>query len=95
MSIPPISLQGTLSPSRYMLPIFRRSYKKKGFAEEDLYEPLDEHRSNLLGDKLERIWKRERKKHPKAALHIALLKMFGVQFAFLGAVKLIDEIMLV
>lgn len=78
-----------------MLPIFKRSYKKRGFTEEDLYEPLDEHRSSLLGEKLERIWKNEQRKHKKAALHIALFKMFGLQFVFLGVIKLFDEIMLV
>lgn len=78
-----------------MLPIFKRSYKKRGFTEDDLFEPLDEHKSGLLGEKLERIWRKEQKRHTKAALHIALFKMFGLQFVFLGVIKLFDEIMLV
>lgn len=78
-----------------MFPIFKRSYKNEGFTEEDLFEPLDEHKSSLLGDKLEKIWRKEQKKHEKAALHIALFKMFGLQFVFLGVIKLFDEIMLV
>lgn len=78
-----------------MLPIFKQSYKKRGFTEDDLFEPLDEHKSELLGNKLERIWRKEYKKHKKAALHIALFKMFGLQFMFLGIIKLFDEIMLV
>lgn len=78
-----------------MLPIFKKSYKNKGFTEDDLFEPLDEHKSSNLGEKLERIWKKEQKHHKKAALHIALFKMFGLQFAFLGVIKLLDEIMLV
>lgn len=78
-----------------MFPIFKRSYKTKGFTEDDLFEPLDEHKSNVLGEKLERIWRKEQDKHKKAALHIALFKMFGLQFVFLGVIKLLDEIMLV
>lgn len=78
-----------------MFPIFKKSYKKQGFTEDDLFEPLDEHKSSILGKKLERIWKKEQTKHKKAALHIALFKMFGLQFALLGVIKLFDEIMLV
>lgn len=78
-----------------MLPIFKRGYKRKGFREEDLFEPLTEHRSDLLGKKLETIWKKEQKKHKAAALHIALFKMFGLQFVFLGLVSLIDQLVVV
>lgn len=77
-----------------MLPIFRSSYKH-GLKEDDLFDPLDEHKSNKLGEQLEKFWRQEHRKHRKAALHIALFRMFGWQFAFLGIIKLIDEIMLV
>lgn len=78
-----------------MFPIFKKSYKKRGFTEDDLFEPLDEHRSSKLGEKLEKLWKKEQIHHKKAALHIALFKMFGLQFVLLGVIKLLDEIMLV
>lgn len=78
-----------------MLPIFKRSYKKRGFTESDLFKPLTEHKSDLLGEKLETIWRKEQKKHRAAALHIALFKMFRVQFIFLGLVTLFDRLMMV
>lgn len=77
-----------------MLPIFRYSYKY-GFKEENLYDPLDEDKSGKLGEKLERIWKQEHRKHKKAALHIAMFRMFGLEFMFYGVIKLLDELMLV
>ncbi|KAF7279579.1 hypothetical protein GWI33_006975 [Rhynchophorus ferrugineus] len=78
----------------YMFPIFRRTYKEK-LTEDDLFSPLPSHDSSILGDKLERIWKEEQKKHKKFALHIALLKLFGFRFFILGILQLINEIMLV
>lgn len=77
-----------------MFSIFRKSYKH-GFKEEDLYSPLEEHKSALLGNKLEDIWKEEHRKHKKAALHIALLRLFGFDLAVVGILKLISEMVLV
>ncbi|RZC33451.1 multidrug resistance-associated protein, partial [Asbolus verrucosus] len=78
----------------YMFPIFKRSFKN-GLREDDLFRPLDEHKSSILGEKLERIWKKEHRKHKKSALHRALFKLFGPYFMWIGLLKLIDEIMLV
>ncbi|KAK5646550.1 hypothetical protein RI129_005014 [Pyrocoelia pectoralis] len=72
-----------------MYPILCRNYKK-GFTEDDLFEPLDEHKSSYLGDRLEKTWAEEVVKHKKYALHLALFKVFGVNFAFLGIFKLIQ-----
>lgn len=78
-----------------MIPIFKRSFQKGGFTEDDLFEPLREHTSSLLGTRLGKIWKNERTRHPKAALHIAMFKMFGLQFTFIGILLLFSETMMV
>ncbi|KAF5294187.1 hypothetical protein FQR65_LT10898 [Abscondita terminalis] len=72
-----------------MYPILCRNYKK-GFTEDDLFEPLDEHRSSYLGDKLERSWREQQIQHKKYALHRALLHVFGFKLAYLGVFKLIQ-----
>lgn len=77
-----------------MFPIFKHSFKD-GLKEDDLFRPLDEHKSSILGEKLERIWRNEHRKHKKSALHRALFKLFGPQFMWIGILKLIDEVMLV
>lgn len=76
------------------MPIFYKAYKK-GLKEEDLYEPLEEHKSNKLGEKLESIWEQQHRKHKKSALHRALFRMFGVEFMLIGIVKLLHEMILV
>lgn len=77
-----------------MLPIFRTNYKY-GLKEDDLFDPLEEHRSERLGEQLERIWYQEHKKHKKTALHVALFKLFGLPFTLLGLLKAVNEIILV
>lgn len=77
-----------------MFPIFRHSYKK-GLKEDDLFEPLDEHKSSILGDKLEAIWKEEHRKHKTTALHRALFKCFGLEFVLVGLIKAANEILMV
>ncbi|XP_022919143.2 probable multidrug resistance-associated protein lethal(2)03659 [Onthophagus taurus] len=78
----------------YVLPTFKKAYKR-GLTENDLYEPLDEHRSGNLGDTIEKIWRKEHRKHKKSALHRALFRMFGWEFALLGLVKLFHEMILI
>lgn len=77
-----------------MFPIFRKAYKS-GLNEDDLFEPLDEHKSSILGDTLERVWRQEHRKHKRSALHRALFRMFGLEFMFIGILKLIHELILV
>ncbi|RZC40224.1 multidrug resistance-associated protein, partial [Asbolus verrucosus] len=77
-----------------MLPIFKHSFKK-GLSEEDLFEPLDEHKSSILGDKLQTIWEEEHRKHKNVGLYKALIKLFGLNFILYGLVRLVDEIILV
>lgn len=64
--------------------------------ENDLYQPLKEHRSDYLGDKLALLWEKElrlaseKKRHP--SLGKVIVKCFGWQFVWLGIVLLIFEI---
>jgi ATP-binding cassette subfamily C (CFTR/MRP) protein 4 len=78
----------------YMFPIFLRGFKS-GLTEDDLFRPLDEHKSSILGEKLETIWKEEHRKHRHLGLYNALCKLFALNFLLLGVVRLVDEIMLV
>ncbi|ENN79278.1 hypothetical protein YQE_04278, partial [Dendroctonus ponderosae] len=78
---------------RYMFPIYKRAYKKK-LTEDDLFSPLPSHNSCFLGAELEDIWIKEQGKHNKAALHRALLKMFGGRFFIIGLSQLFSEILL-
>ncbi|XP_045472447.1 probable multidrug resistance-associated protein lethal(2)03659 [Harmonia axyridis] len=80
----------------YMFPIFRRTFKKE-LTEDDIFEPLMEHRSGNLGDKLEKLWKDEYRipKHQKTALHRALFKLFGFKFMLYGIIKGVEECFLV
>lgn len=75
-----------------MFPIFRRAFKEE-LTEDDLYDPLKEHKSSNIGGKLEQLWEKEYKKHKTYALHIALFKLFGWHFMILGLIKLLNEIM--
>lgn len=74
-----------------MFPIFKRAFKK-GLQEEDLFEPLDEHKSSLIGEKLEKTWRKEYVKHKKTALHRALFKCFGLEFFICSVLRDIVEI---
>ncbi|KAK9696593.1 ABC transporter [Popillia japonica] len=78
----------------YVLPVFFKAYKK-GLKEDDLYEPLEEHKSTKLGEKLESIWKQQHRKHKRSALHRALFRMFGLEFMLIGLVKLFHEMILI
>ncbi|XP_030756720.1 probable multidrug resistance-associated protein lethal(2)03659 [Sitophilus oryzae] len=78
----------------YMFPIFKKTYKEK-LTEDDLFSPLPSHDSAIIGEKLEKAWKEEHKKHKKFALHLALLRVFGIRFFILGIIVLVNEIMLV
>ncbi|KAK9889087.1 hypothetical protein WA026_004359 [Henosepilachna vigintioctopunctata] len=80
----------------YMFPIFKRTYQKE-MTEDDVFEPLPEHMSSILGDQLEVIWKEEyvNPKHRKKALHRALLRLFGFRFILYGIIKGIEECFMV
>ncbi|XP_044727627.1 ATP-binding cassette sub-family C member 4-like isoform X2 [Chrysoperla carnea] len=79
----------------YTLPTFFKGFKHD-LEENDLYQPLKEHRSDYLGDKLALLWEKElrlaseKKRHP--SLGKVIVKCFGWQFVWLGIVLLIFEI---
>lgn len=76
-----------------MIPIFRRTYKEK-LTEDDLFRPLKEHKSSIIGEELENIWKEEFRKHKKYALHFALMRFIGLRYLLYGIIKLTDELIL-
>ncbi|XP_066155396.1 probable multidrug resistance-associated protein lethal(2)03659 [Euwallacea fornicatus] len=77
----------------YMLPIFKKGFKKK-LTEDDLFSPLKSHNSCNLGDRLEEVWREQHRKHKKSALHRALLKIFGLHFFLIGIITLINELVI-
>ncbi|XP_044266059.1 probable multidrug resistance-associated protein lethal(2)03659 [Tribolium madens] len=78
----------------YMFPIFKRAFKN-GLTENDLFQPLDEHKASILGDKLEKLWKVEYRIQKNQGLYKALYKLFALNFLLLGLIRLINEIILV
>lgn len=64
---------------------------------EDLYQPLEHHRANKLGSKLEKAWenecKKKRSKGQQASLMSAILRVFGFDIALLGFLVFVSEMM--
>ncbi|KAF2891777.1 hypothetical protein ILUMI_14396, partial [Ignelater luminosus] len=67
----------------FTVPTFRQGYRKD-LEEDDITEHLAAHDSKSLGNKLEGAWNKELKLNKKPSLYRALLKVFGVEFFFLG-----------
>lgn len=85
-----------------MLNIFRLGYKRD-LELEDLYEPLKEHKSNIIGDRLAAEWrnhlesckkKNSNKNNIPINLRRVLIKVFGVHFAFYGLIALLMEVVM-
>lgn len=63
---------------------------KRELEVDDLYSPLDEHSSRLLGDKLSRLWKQElerckkSKKKSTPSLLRVLVRCFGCDILVFG-----------
>ncbi|XP_068086467.1 ATP-binding cassette subfamily C member 4 isoform X2 [Anabrus simplex] len=78
-----------------MLKVFRTGYKRE-IEVDDLFDPLDEHQSQKLGDTFQRRWEKEleraqkRKKEPSLLRVIA--KTFGGPFMLYGLIRGLDEI---
>jgi len=74
--------------------IFKLGYKRD-LKTEDLYDALDEHRSDFMGDKLEKMWLQEvqqmkiQKKRP--SLFRVLIRCFGGTALWLGLTLAISE----
>lgn len=73
----------------YTLPVFFKG-RKRELAQDDLYQALDSHKSNILGDKLNAAWAKELKKceenGKKPSLLSAILNVFGWQIMLLGII---------
>ncbi|XP_063913812.1 probable multidrug resistance-associated protein lethal(2)03659 isoform X2 [Zophobas morio] len=68
----------------WQLPILFEGYRKQ-FTESDLHNPLKEHQSKLLGDKLEKVWLEEvHASGIDASLWKVLAKVFGLEFVLYG-----------
>lgn len=71
----------------WTLPIFRQGLRKE-FEESDLFQPLSEHESGLIGAKLETIWqdvvKESEGRNTTPSLMKALLRCFGKEFMCVG-----------
>ncbi|PNF34544.1 hypothetical protein B7P43_G10750, partial [Cryptotermes secundus] len=80
----------------WVLGIFKLGVKKN-LETEDLYETLDEHRSELLGNKLEGLWNEElqqaKAQHAGPSLLRVLVKCFGGSVLWLGLAMAVSEFM--
>ncbi|XP_054272057.1 probable multidrug resistance-associated protein lethal(2)03659 [Macrosteles quadrilineatus] len=81
----------------WAISVFRKGSKKE-LQVEDLYAPLEEHRSGKLGDKLGRSWQREldmsRHKSKKPSLVRALTRTFGPRMLLFGLIMVIGDVFL-
>ncbi|CAG9837334.1 unnamed protein product [Diabrotica balteata] len=78
----------------YTIPTFIKGFKRD-LDESDLTETLSEHRSDYLGNKIEKYWKSEeeraKKKNTTPSLQRTLLKAFGWEFLAMGIVLILSE----
>ncbi|KAF5283708.1 hypothetical protein FQR65_LT13743 [Abscondita terminalis] len=79
----------------YTLPTLFEGWKKE-LQISDVYETLTEHKSNILGDRLEFKWLKEledaKKDGRKPSLRRALIKTFGLEFFFYGVIFSLSEL---
>ncbi|KAF2896736.1 hypothetical protein ILUMI_09443 [Ignelater luminosus] len=77
----------------WTIPIFCRGFQKD-LEEEDLFKPLTSHKSSILGDKLEKAWKKELKLNKNPSLWKALRAVFGLELLLHGFVFVFIELVL-
>ncbi|XP_044261212.1 probable multidrug resistance-associated protein lethal(2)03659 [Tribolium madens] len=65
------------------LPLFVQGWKTE-LTEDDLYKPLDEYKSTILGDKIEELWRHELSTSKKPSLLRVLIKLFGREYGIYG-----------
>jgi ATP-binding cassette subfamily C (CFTR/MRP) protein 4 len=75
------------------LPFFYKGYKKQ-ITEDDLYGPLKDHQSRLLGDKIEKTWTEDVKTHDTPSLWRVLGKAFGFEFFLYGLLLIPIELVI-
>lgn len=73
--------------SSWIFPVFRAA-RRPEFDTNELYKPLKNHKSDLLGDKLCKAWEDEviakKAKNQKPSLLRVTLRVFGMEFMVLG-----------
>nr|CAI5864657.1 unnamed protein product [Callosobruchus analis] len=78
----------------YTIPMFIQGFKRD-LEESDLTETYSRHRSDYLGNKMERYWKAEEeracRKNTQPSLQRVLIKAFGWEFLFYGIVIFFSE----
>jgi ATP-binding cassette subfamily C (CFTR/MRP) protein 4 len=74
----------------WALPLFVKGFKKN-LAEEDLYGPLKDHESKLLGDRLENAWIKEENSRRNPSFWRALIRVFGKECAMYGLMLAVIE----
>ncbi|GLV41617.1 uncharacterized protein CBL_06846 [Carabus blaptoides fortunei] len=79
----------------WILRVFGKGFKTE-LTENDLYEPLNDHRSAVLGDRLEAAWEHEKQRAQKLgkepSLHKVIFKVFGCRFMLFGLLHAFLEI---
>nr|CAH7729850.1 unnamed protein product [Callosobruchus chinensis] len=78
----------------YTIPMFIQGFKRD-LEESDLTETYSKHKSDYLGNKMERYWKAEEeracRKNTQPSLQRVLIKAFGWEFLFYGIVLFLSE----
>ncbi|XP_054726613.1 probable multidrug resistance-associated protein lethal(2)03659 [Anastrepha obliqua] len=79
----------------FVLPMFFKG-RKKTLDQKDLYRALKEHKSETLGNKLNKAWEAEleskRRKNKEPSLLLVVMRVFGLRFAALGGLLFLLEI---
>lgn len=74
-----------------MVPIFKTGWKKQ-LDEDDLYETLDEHASEILGNEMEEAWRLQLLKE-KPSLWIAICRVFLPKLLVLSLLFITGEVL--
>ncbi|CAI6363520.1 unnamed protein product [Macrosiphum euphorbiae] len=81
----------------WLLNLFKTG-QKRDLETNDLYDPLNDHKSSLLGFEIEKRWKIEianaKSTNRKPSLSRVLVRMFGGSFLYYGIVQMFIETML-
>lgn len=81
----------------WILGIFKKGFKRD-LETTDIFEPLHEHKSDYLGDKIEKYWNQEvqqaEQKNRRPSLFRVIAKCFGVRIMAYGLILLVMEIFL-
>lgn len=88
------SLKPPILSCRYTIGLFIKGYKKE-LDVEDIYNPLNQDRSKLLGGRLQRQWEKELKKAVKGnydpSLLKAIVRVFWTEGMLLGVLLFISD----